>query len=702
MTPRVLFAAFVLIAAPATPAFAGLADDVEDYLDPVVVTATRSSERTSRVPALIDSFDTRQLRRNSPRTLPQALQSLPGVLVQETAPGQGSPFLRGFTGFLNVLLIDGIRLNNSVFRSGPNQYWNTIDPWSLERLEVVKGPGSVLYGSDAVGGTVQAFIRNPYAYGKSWNAAGQALYRVSSAENSHVARLEASAGHGDAWALVLGTTFKHYGDLIAGDPLNRQPDTGYDDWAGDFKLERLLDDDTRLVFAYQHVQQNNVPRQHKTVNAKSFHGTSTGSELQRDLDQERWLAYVQFHQEAIGGVIDVIRASLSWHSQSELRDRIRPPSGGGTENRRDLQGFDVGTLGAWVQLESDTALGRLVYGLEYYRDFVSSFSSRNPIQGPVADDATYDLLGIYAQVTRAAGERWTLIYGIRLNYAAADADSVQDPDTGTQTALSDNWTAVVASLRAVFELVPERWNLFGGVSQGFRAPNLSDLTRLDSARSGEFEIPSPGLDPEHYIAFEVGAKGHGSNFRAEVSLFYTVIRDQIIRSPNGVINGDGEAEVIKSNVGDGWIYGLEAAASLRVGRRITLFGNFTFQQGKVDAFPTSAAVEARDYIDRLMPVTAQLGVRWESADARFFVELVGVMADKADKLSARDAADTQRIPPGGTPGYGVVHLRGGWRIDGHTQLNAAIENLFDKSYRVHGSGHNMPGLNFVFSITRDF
>jgi len=700
MIPRTLLA---LLLTSTLPVLADLEQDVEEFLDPVFVTATRTRERASRVPAMIESIDANRIKRDSPRTLPQAFQGIPGVLVQETAPGQGSPFLRGFTGQLNVFLIDGIRLNNSVFRPGPNQYWNTVDTWSLERIELVKGPGSVLYGSDAVGGTVQAFTKSPYAYGgEGWATAGQAFYRVASAENSHIARLEVSAARGDMWGLLLGGTFKLYGDLIAGDPMFRQPGTGYDEWNGDFKLERLFEDGGRLVFAYQHTRQNNVPRTHKTVDAQPFHGSTVGSELQRDEDQERWLAYVQFHKEAIGGIVDVVRASLSWHSLSELRDRIRPPSGGGTENRRDIQGFDVGTVGAWLQLESDTVLGRLVYGIEYYRDFVSSFSSRNPVQGPVGDDASYDLLGIYAQVTRGIGERWTVIYGVRFSYAAAEADSVADPDTGEPFSLSDEWTAVVGSLRAVFELVPDRWNLFGSVAQGFRAPNLSDLTRLDSARSNEFEIPAPGLDPEHYVGFEIGAKGRGENFRAEISLFYTVIRDQIIRFPTGATNDAGEFEVAKSNVGDGYVYGIEAAGSYRVGRGFTVFANGTFLEGKVDTFPTSGQMVVRDYISRLMPLTVKVGVRWDSPDERIFVELVSIMADKADKLSLRDAGDTERIPPGGTPGYGVVHVRAGWQADDRTLVTGAIENILDKSYRVHGSGHNMPGLNVVFSITRDW
>lgn len=112
------------------------------------------------------------------------LRDVTGIMIQETAFGQGSPYIRGFTEFRNVFLVDGIRLNNSVFREGPNQYWNTVDPFSLERLGVVKGPGSVLYGSDAVGGTVNAISKSPALDQTGRSYSSSTTYRAASAENS--------------------------------------------------------------------------------------------------------------------------------------------------------------------------------------------------------------------------------------------------------------------------------------------------------------------------------------------------------------------------------------------------------------------------------------------------------------------------------------------------------------------------------------
>jgi hemoglobin/transferrin/lactoferrin receptor protein len=675
-----------------------LDDSVDGYLRTVVVTATRSPAVAFDTPYSAEAISGKQLARRAYRTLPQALRNVPGVMVQETAPGQGSPYIRGFTGYRTLFLIDGIRLNNSTWRAGPNQYTATVDTFSLARIEIVKGPSSVLFGSDAIGGTVNSITIGPYDLESG--VGGRAYYRGATAENSHIGRGEVSMGLKGTTGAILGLTGKHFGDLIAGDN-TRQTNTGYDELDGDFKAEHLLDEHTRLVLGFQHVDQDDVPRTHKTIFAVPFEGTTVGSELQRTHDQRRTLAYLQFHKEKIGGAVDSVRASLSYHDQSESRHRVRPPSGGGTEPREDDQGVDVGTTGFWAQASSDTPIGLLTYGFDYYHDDVDSYSSSNPVQGPVGDDATYDLLGLFVQDEVELGKRWAATAGLRFNYAAADAKSVSDPATGGTVRVQDDWSAVVGNLRAVYHLVPEKWNLFTGVSQGFRAPNLSDLTRFDSARTNEFEVPAPGLDPEHYMQFELGIKGQTDRLSLMFSGYYTDIRDQITRVPTGETTPDGDTVVTKANVGDGYAWGLEFGGAWRFAPQWTLFGNAAWIEGKVDTFPTSAPVVVREYMDRLMPLTGQLGVLWEPRD-NVWVEALGIAAAEADRLSTRDAADTSRIPPGGTPAYAVLHLRAGWRPKEWLAVRVGIENILDTNYRIHGSGHNMPGRNFVFSVNFDF
>ncbi len=665
-------------------------------LDTIVVTATRSPGTSFDSPYTTEVISSQEVSQGMYRTTPEALRGVPGVMVQKTSHGQGSPFIRGFTGFRNLLLIDGIRLNNSVFRDGPNQYWNTVDLLSINRLEVVKGPSSVLYGSDAIGGTINAITKGPTGYGQGLNSGGRLYYRTSSAERSHTGRGELSTTANNEWGLFVGATGKHFGDLQGGHGTRRQTNTGYDEYDTDFKAEYFLNPNTKIVAAHQRVRQNNVPRTHKTTAAKSFNGTTIGSDLKRDLDQERELTYIQLYVENQGSFIETAKISLSHQRQSETRDRVK------SNGSRSLQGFDVNTLGFWAQFESTSPIGHLVYGVEYYHDNVNSFSSTNAIQGPVADDASYDLVGVFIQDTLDVSDAIDVILGARFNYARADANSVRDPNSGTKISLTEDWNSFIGSVRVVSHLDSEdHWNLYGGVSQGFRAPNLSDLTRFDTARSNEIETPAPGLDSEAYVSFEVGLKANYDDFTMQAAYFYTDIQDMIVRTPTGnTISGD--SEVTKRNAGDGFVQGIELDASYRFHPQWTVFAAVTWMEGEVNTFPTSAPVVSREPLDRLMPLTGLVGLRWDDPAGNFWIEGLLTIADNQDKLSTRDAADTQRIPPGGTPGYEVFSIRSGWRLQDNVNLILAVENITNEDYRVHGSGQNEPGRNFVIGMDITF
>lgn len=685
------------------PAKAPVQGAKTSFFEVLVVTATAHEESSFDLPYVSESLGTAELEtRHMVRTVPEALREVGGVMVQKTSHGQGSPYIRGFTGFRNLFLIDGIRLNTSVMREGPNQYWTTVDPLSLEELETVKGPVSVLYGSDAVGGTVQALTRRP-PVASGTEIGGHLYHRWSSAEHSNVTRLELGGELGSRLSYALGASLKDFGDVKAGGDVGTQPHTGYDEQDVDFKLRFALSGDTDLVAAFQSASVDDAWRTHRTIFGVSWRGTTVGNELRRSLDQRRSLGYLQLHHRGSGRLFDAMTASLSWQRQEEERDRLR------TRDRHDLQGFDVATWGAWVRFEKDTRLGFFTYGVESYRDSVDSFNWRlntagevtsRSIQGPVADDATYQQWGIYLQDQIPVGKRLRWNLGLRYTRAEADARAVQDPLTGNRIAVDGDWNQVVGSVRFLLPAGPkDRWHLFGGVSQAFRAPNLSDLTRYDTARSNEIETPSPDLDPERFLSYELGVKLRGRRGDVELVAFHTVIRDMIVRTPTGRVL-DGDFEVTKRNGGDGFSRGFELRGELRLSDAVSAFGTFAYVDGEVDTFPTATSPKVREPLDRLAPTTGQLGLRWRGQ--KTWIEALATIADKADRLSTRDEGDTDRIPPGGTPGYEVFTLRGGWEIGERWEVAAGVENLFDEEYRIHGSGLNEPGRNFLASLRIQF
>jgi hemoglobin/transferrin/lactoferrin receptor protein len=291
-------------------------------------------------------------------------------------------------------------------------------------------------------------------------------------------------------------------------------------------------------------------------------------------------------------------------------------------------------------------------------------------------------------------------------------DSVEDPVSGDVIGIDEEWSAVVGNLRASYRLgenETSRTLLFGGASQGFRAPNFSDLTRFDTfggfvggAPVDAVEIPAPNLDPEFYTTFELGIREQNERWVGEAAVFYTDIRDGIQRFPSDdPLTPD--FEVSKDNLGNGYIAGVELGGAYNIDDSWSLFANATWQDGRQDTVdPNVADQVVEDNVSRLMPLSGQLGLRYEPVHSDWWIEGVLVGADKANDLSIQDQGDTQRIPPGGTPGYVVAHLRSGWRLSENGTLGVVLENLTDEDYRVHGSGSNMPGLNLIVTLSWTF
>lgn len=684
--------------------------------DDIIVTAEKDLRTVFDSAYTVSSIGSQQLFDRAFRTTPQALRDVPGVMVQETAVGHGSPYIRGFTSFRNLFLIDGVRLNMSAFRSGPNQYWNTVDPFSIDRIEVVKGPSSVLYGSDAIGGTVQAFTRGPTEpIADGFRSGGRLLTRFASYDDSVIGRAELDLGYGwddgQRTGLLLGITGKQFDDLTGGADTGEQPGTGYDEIDLDAKLVHWFDDNWQARFAYQRVEQEDVPRTHRTVDAVPFRGTSIGSDLRREFQQNRRLLYAQLHGVDLGGVFDEVHANISLHTQRETRERERTPSTVGGPNRLEFQGFEVDQFGAYLEFVSETEIGRITFGGEWYHDRVDSFfNDATPgavldpadlIQGPVADDAEYDLLAVYVQDEIQFSDRLSANVGVRFNYAEVDANQVRNPVDDSQFSIQDSYSSVVWSARGRYEVVKDEVAIFGGVSTGFRAPNLSDLTRFDTARSNEFEVPSPGLSPELYTQYEIGVKVDTERAAFQASTFYTQILDQITRTPvpGAVAPNPGDVVVASGNLGDGFVAGVELEGQYRVTDSVTAFANFTFLEGMRTTLNNAGTAETREFLTRLMPLTYQAGLRYDDVESgRWWVETRIIRAETADRLSLSDVRDTSRVVAGGTPSYTIWEVAGGVQVTDRTNLALRFENITDVDYRIHGSGQNRPGRGLVLTL----
>ena len=679
----------------------------QDFLDPMLVTATRTGQAESTAPYTTSYIDEKFIGENTRRTLPEALQYTPGVLVQKTTHGHGSPFIRGLTGRQNLLLVDGVRVNNSTYRSGPIQYWNTLDVLAIDHIELIKSQGSVLYGSDAAGGTVNVFTKFSRFRGETAGQAyigGSASYEYrTNGQGSHIGRVEAETGIGEKFGILLGISAKDFG-AIEDDGVGRMDGTGYPEHNLDLRFDWAVTPESTITFGSFYLNQDEVSRWHRTPNSPGWthnnHFAAAGTWTTNDYDQERSMTYLRYAGEnpAANAPIKSWNATLSFQKTDDSEFQNRFPATPATD-AKVLRQSEIGlkTSGIDIVLESPVGPGSLIYGVDYYHDEVDSGGYNSDLVGgprvealPIADDSEYDLLGLYAQYLWKPIERFELTAGARYTYAEATLGRLADGSSA-----SENWDDTVGSLRGIYHL-NSCWSLYGGASQAFRSPNLDDLSGNVTAKTATPALGNLDVEPEHYLTYELGTRHQTDSTSFNFAVFYTDVDDLIVPTPVTALPG---AATIANNAGDGYIYGVELEGAWRFHPQWTLSGFAAWQDGRTESPDFVGGPESDKPNTRNLPLSGSVALRWTDASEKFWVEGRVLAATREDRITSADQAlDAQRIPTNGTPGYLVTSLRAGWRVNANLDLIAGVENVTDEDYRIHGSGLNEAGVGGIFGV----
>lgn len=683
-----------------------------EELLPMVVTAKGGFEEPLKSsPWSTDRLKIKELRHVA-RSMPEALTGLPSILVQKTALGQSSPYIRGLTGYHNVLLIDGIRLNHSAMRSGPNQYWSTVEMLGSERIEVVRGSNGIIYGADAIGGVVNVLSGNPGFSNEGVVQGGSFFGRLSSAERSWSVGANGSVWS-PGWTAELAHAQRSFGDLEGGRQVGKQVNTGYDSRGTNFRLSRRLGEDARMTLGIQRTFMDDVPRTHKTVDGLTWEGLSPGSEIWRRLDQERNLYYGKFFWEDAGGWADRGIVSLSLHKHGQERTRMKRATQGG-----DFQHFELDDLGLSARFEAEGPWGgRISYGFEWHREELASGGYKfddlqvrgsDLVQGPLAADALYERYALYANDRYESQSGWFFEPGVRFSSVRAELERyyLKNSDASTvQGPVTRSYDELIGSLRLSREISDGTF-LFAGLSQGFRPPSLYDLTSTDETSA--VERPNTSLEPENFLQTEIGLRGNANSWNWRVSAYRTRIEDMIVRSPIE----SGKPDVLKAN-GDGTIDGIELELGYSWSTALRSELSFSWMDSEVeqlldDNASGNISVDGRNYtsadraLTRMMPMQAELLTHYAPLHSDWWGEFSILHAAKADDLSLKDETDKSRIPQSGTPGYTLLGLRAGRSIGVNSAITFAVENIGDEDYRGHGSGLNGPGRNFIISATHAF
>ena len=663
--------------------------DVPDPLDGRFDRGTsglRSYRRAWDDPRQTSLIDAASLQRRQPIDMVQAVEREVGVLVQRTGRGQASPFLRGLTGPQTILLIDGIRLNNGIFRLGPNQYFNTIDPGQVNHIEVIRGPQSVLWGSDALGGALNVVTRRAdrVLSGTLAGTGTTITQRLRSADLASYSRLgfESAVGNGGVWG---GASYLNVNDLDRGGSLGRQPLTSYSQYAGDIRYDLPLGDDQALTFALVHLEQMEVPRSDKFPGERRLFDP-----------QQRNLAYLRWQGLLEESFFDAFVATLSYQRTKEGTLKRKPPS----SLFEDRSEFDVDTLGVSLVLSRELGeWGALRVGGDGYHDDVDAIKNRfdlvsgtsSPRTPQFPDDSYYSRFGSFLEWEWPVQERVTLVSGVRYSHIEAggtvamfDPADPMFPNTDpVDTAISPSFQAWTGSGGVVVDLSPS-WKLTGTIAQGFRAPLLDELTSVSDNVNEGVDLPTTGLAPEHATSHDVGLRWDTGRFAGQAAYYWMVIDGLIERQLVGTDPVEGVDFFQRRNVAQADLDGVEFSASWALGEEWSTYGNFWYTRGRnrTDGEPLS----------RIPPTQGVVGLRWQEAGGADWLDAFAWLARRQDRLSPRDLRDS-RIPSGGTPGYGTVTVRYGWQMSSSQSLVLGVENLFDRPYRVHGSGVDGAGIS---------
>lgn len=651
----------------------------------VTITAQRSERMSFDVNQSASAIAAAQLSERSPRSTPEALMNETGVWIQKTNHGGGSPIIRGLVGNQVLLVVDGIRLNNATYRYGPNQYLSTIDPGIIDRIEVNRGSGSVLYGSDALGGVLQVISATPSFSSAGLKIGGRLRSRWMSAGMEQSIRPEIE-GRGKRVAFLGGFSARNFGDVLAGGNLGVLTPTAYRERSGDAKLLWRLGSRGILTSAFQHTTQNHVPRYDQV--------TQGGFSLFEFEPQTRQLSYLRWESSTPSPWVQSFRLTVSMNRSKEGTISQKNNS---VEMKRQLD--EVNTLGLMAEfLSNPSAHWQVQSGIEYYSDRVSSTAhvlntvtnTETAQRGSYADGSGISNLAVFTN-HQWDWKNFQISAGARFNRISV---SVTDNLFGDQQINPNAW---VGNVGVMYKL-NSRLRMVGTLNTGFRAPNVDDMSKFGTIEANIFEIPSGLLSPERSLNMETGLKYNSTKLSWNVTAYQSTLTDLIDRvatSYQGSPTFEGRTVYQKRNVGEAIIKGIEADVDAVVIKSLTVYGNVTYTYGENKT--------RKEPMRRIPPLFGRLGLRYGHPSG-LWIRTEWAVAGKQDRLAGGDRSDARiniRLINGVMPGWDIVNLHAGYSYR-FWSIQLSAQNIFDEAYRVYASGIDGYGRSMTAAVNIRF
>lgn len=706
-------------------------------LQEVVVSAGKFAQEKRLVPQQVEVLSNRELSFMSQPTTADVLQQTGQVLVQKSQMGGGSPVLRGFEANKVLLVVDGVRLNNAIYRGGHLQNVITLDNSMLERAEVVFGPSSVIYGSDALGGVLHFHTLQPQLAPDSQrhSLSGSAFLRYASAPDEQAANVQLNYGR-RRWASLTSLTVSDFGNLRQGD--RRRSAYGELGIREYYAGRTATGQDTMLLNPNPNIQRPTGYTQFDALQKFRYQASTTLShtvnlQLSTSTDVPRYdrlteisgdkLKYAQWYygpQERFMAAytLDKQNASSQLYDEARLTTAVQRIEESRHNRRfnqdwRSHQKEQVWVYSLNADLNKTLAAHRLQYGLEVnynnvqseaYEEHIGSAETRaRSTRYPDGGSSMHSAAAYFTHTWQL--RQWlSLNQGLRYSYVGLDA-SFKDKTffPFLQDEVEQRHHALSGSVGAVAQ-TGNGWRFAVLGSSGFRAPNVDDLSKVFDSSPGTVIVPNPTLSPEYTYNFEVSAaKSFAARVHLELVAYRTWYRDAITVR-NYTLNGqdsvlyEGVQSQVQANVnaGKAYLYGYSANLKADLTSYLSLSSSLNYTYGRVQEQNGEVPL---DHVPPLFG-RSSLNLQLKRLRTEFFVLYHGRKTLSNYSPSGED--NLNYATPQGMPAWHTLNLRTAYQLTPQLQLQAALENISDRYYRVFASGISAPGRNVVLTLRGRF
>lgn len=705
-------------------------------MDEVIVSGTRWSQNSRDVPVKVTSISAKDVALQNPQTAADLLGTSGEVFIQKSQQGGGSPMIRGFATNRLLYTIDGVRMNTAIFRAGNLQNVISLDPFATENTEVLYGPSSVIYGSDAIGGVMSFKTLTPNLSLKENGEElinGKAVTRYSSANNEKTAHFDINIGW-KKWAIVSSITSNDYGDLKMGThgpneylrPIYVQQQNGVD--------AILTNEDPLIQNPSGFTQINMMQKVRFKPNEKwdfeyDFHYSETSNYSRYDRHVRYKSGLPRYGEWYYGPQKWMMNnMSITHTNENTLYDQmnIRLAHQFFEESRisRDFNQVDRETriekVDAYsVNFDFNKNIGgknELFYGIEGVFNDINSIGIDEDISTGVRVDgatrypqSTWASYAVYLNTQWHLTEKLLMQTGVRFNMFQLDAvfDTTFYKFPFTEANLSN--AATTGSLG--FKYMPnEKWAISSNASTGFRSPNVDDVGKVFDSEPGAVVIPNPNLEAEYAYNIDVGiAKIFGSSVKVDATAFYTLLDNALVRR-DYTLNGqdsimyDGVLSQVQAiqNAAIANVYGVQAGFEIKLISGFSFSTRFNYQIGEeeLDNGTTSPSRHAAPWFG-----TTRINYIKNKVSLQLYTIFSGEKSfdDLPEGEKSKDyiyAIDNNGNPY--SPAWYTLNFKAMYKITDHFTVNAGLENITDQRYRPYSSGIVAPGRNFIISLRANF